>query len=89
MSWSVHFSKDALFFLNKACLSESAVIDLIEKAIHLFQGERVNVDVRKLKGGWTGFYRIRKGKVRVIAEFDFEHRSALVERIDWRGSVYQ
>ncbi len=89
MNWSVHFSKDALLFLKEVHLPESAVLELIEKAIHLFQGERVNVDIRKLKGDWAEFYRIRKGKLRIITAFDFENHSVLVERIDWRGSVYQ
>ena len=41
-----------------------------------------------MKGEWEGFYRIRKGKWRVIVEFDFNSSSVFIEDIDWRGNIY-
>ena len=46
------------------------------------------IDIKKMKGEWKGFYRIRKGKWRIIAEFDFDNNSVFIENIDWRGNIY-
>ena len=54
-----------------------------------FKGEDININIKKLRGEWEGFYRIRFGKLRIIAEFQFEGCRAYIERIDWRGSVYK
>lgn len=90
MTWNISFSGEAISFLRKARrLSEGDVAELIRKAIRMFSGERINVDVKKLRGEWAGFYRIRKGKLRIIAAFDFERRSILVDRVDWRGGAYR
>jgi mRNA interferase RelE/StbE len=45
--------------------------------------------VKKLKGDWQGFYRIRKGKVRIIFELSFEEHFVYVARIDNRGEAYK
>ena len=49
----------------------------------------MNIDVKKLKGNWKGFHRIRVGKIRVIVEFNFESKVALIERVNFRGGVYK
>ena len=36
----------------------------------------------------SGFYRIRRGKIRIIAEFRFEDSVVFIEVIDWRGNIY-
>ena len=64
------------------------VFDLIKLAIQKFQGEIVSVDIKKMKGEWSDFYRIRKGKWRIIASFDFNNHSVFVEVVDWRGNIY-
>nr|MBC8362975.1 hypothetical protein [Candidatus Desulfatibia profunda] len=53
------------------------------------KGESVSVDVKKLKGDWQGFYRIRKGKLRIIFELNFQEHLICVARIDHRGKVYK
>ncbi|MDO8474277.1 MAG: hypothetical protein Q7S62_01935 [bacterium] len=65
------------------------VKELIEKTIRYFQGGNTNLDLKKLKGEWEGFYRIRSGRIRIIAEFNFESSVAFIEEIDWRGNVYK
>ena len=32
---------------------------------------------------------MKSGKLRVIAEFNFEHRRAFIEIVDWRGNLYK
>ncbi len=90
MSWKIGFSKESVSFFNKnGDLSKEDVIDLASRAIGMFSGDRINIDVKKLKGEWDNFYRIRKGKLGIIASFDFESHFALIERIDWRESAYK
>lgn len=89
MKWSIALSHDANAFLERSTVTEEEVFDCIRKSLLKFNGENVNVDVKKLKGAWAGFHRIRKGKMRIIAEFNFDSRSVLIEQIDWRGSVYR
>lgn len=89
MSWRIHTSKNAEKFLEKNKLSKGEIFELVERAIRYFRGEQTSLDIRKLKGKWTGFYRIRRGKVRIIAEFDFENLNVFIEEIDFRGNIYK
>lgn len=89
MSWRIGTSKNAEKFLAKNELTIDEVRELIARALRFFQGEDANVNIKKLKGKWTGFYRIRAGRVRIIAEFDFEDSVVLIEEIDWRGGAYK
>ncbi len=53
------------------------------------KGENVNIDIRKLSGEWKGYYRLRKGKLRIIFEVSKVERFLFVEKIDFRGDVYK
>jgi len=88
MKWKVETSRNAEKFLTKNLVRKEEIFELMGKAIRFFSGEDVNINIRKLTGEWTGFYRIRKGKIRIIAEFDFDHSAIFIEEIDWRGNVY-
>ena len=35
------------------------------------------------------FHRIKVGKMRIIAEFNFDMQKIYIEVIDWRGSAYK
>lgn len=91
MKWTVSLSKNADRFINrnKTKINEEEIFDLIRKSLLKFEGENINVDIKKLKGEWEGFFRIRKGEARIIVEFDFENFAALIEEIDWRGNAYK
>lgn len=89
MMWNIDFSASALKFLAKNHINEEKILEKIRLAVKFFHGEAVSIDIRKTKGKWARFYRIRSGKLRVIAEFNFEHQNAFVEIIDWRGGVYK
>jgi len=62
---------------------------LIEFFLRKVRGESISVDVRKLKGEWKGYFRIRKGRLRVIFSVDFNDRVLYVERVDFRGKAYK
>ncbi|RLF04969.1 MAG: type II toxin-antitoxin system RelE/ParE family toxin [Thermoprotei archaeon] len=89
MIWKIELSSDAYKFLKRNKIPKEKIFELIRKAIRKFQGKKINIDIKKLKGKWLGFYRIRKGKLRVICEFNFDKFSVLIEEIDWRGGVYK
>lgn len=89
MKWRVEFSKRAARFIDENSLSEEMILNYAAAAIRKFGGESMNIDVKKLKGNWKGFHRIRVGKIRVIVEFNFESNVALIEKVDFRGGVYK
>ena len=89
MIWKIILSQEAEKFLTRQHLPKEEVFELARRSIRKLQGEDINVDIKKLKGEWSGFYRSRAGKLRVIMEFDFDNLSAFVERVDYRGSVYR
>ena len=89
MSWRIETSKDAEKFLAKNELTIEEIKELVTKTIQYFQGKDTNVDIKKLKGKWKRFYRVRIGRIRIIAEFDFENSVVFIEQIDWRGNAYK
>ena len=88
MRWHVELAKHASTFIAVNHIAKEDIFDIISDAIKNFQGEMVSIDIRKMKGEWEGFYRIRKGKWRIIAEFDFDSSAVFIEDIDWRGNIY-
>ncbi len=88
MKWYIGLAKRADAFINKNGISKEQIFSIIGDAIRNFQGEVVSVDIKKMKGEWEGFYRIRKGKWRMIVAFDFDNSSVFVEDVDWRGNIY-
>ncbi len=89
MSWRIDFSPSSLKFLNRNKLSENFIIDKIKLVLRKFEGEAININIKKLGGEWEGFYRIRSGRLRIIVEFQFQQNHAYIEEIDWRGNVYK
>ncbi|OGQ22206.1 MAG: hypothetical protein A3C46_00575 [Deltaproteobacteria bacterium RIFCSPHIGHO2_02_FULL_44_16] len=89
MNWIFELTREVEKFLEHNRVSREEVFQLIRSVLAKFRGEDVNIDVKKLKGKWLGFHRIRRGDLRVIASFDFDKSRVYVEVIDWRGSVYK
>ena len=54
----------------------------------MIKGEPVKVDVKRLKGEWKDYLRIRKGKLRIILKVEWKRKTILVEAIDFRGNIY-
>jgi mRNA interferase RelE/StbE len=88
MKWRVDLAKHASVFIKVNNIPKEYIFAVIGDAIKNFQGEMILIDIRKMKGEWEGFYRIRKGKWRIIAEFNFDTNSVFIEDIDWRGNIY-
>ena len=88
MKWEIGFSREAEKFLKRENIRSEAVAE-ITKFLKRMKGEPLSMDVKKLKGDWQGFYRIRKGKLRIIFELNFEEHLIYVARVDHRGGVYK
>ncbi len=89
MNWEISFHNRVLKFLKTNNIPLTEIKEIITKTIKRLQGEDINIDIAKLKGKWTGFFRIKTGKIRIIAEFDFDHKKVYIEAIDWRGNIYK
>jgi len=88
MKWSIEYSRHADKFIEKEDIRVT-VREQIKDFLKKMRGERINIDVKKLKGKWKGYLRIRKGKLRVIFAVDFEDKALYIERVDFRGKAYK
>ncbi|HOC52398.1 MAG TPA: cytotoxic translational repressor of toxin-antitoxin stability system [Caldisericia bacterium] len=89
MEWLIKYSKESEKFINNENINRSIIKNLIIKTLLRLKGEKINLDLKKLKGKWEGFYRIRKREIRVIVTIDFKNKIIFVYSIDFRGSAYK
>ena len=87
--WKIDLSEQADKFIEKENIKEDEILSIIRRFINYSKGLDENVDVKKMKGKWKGYHRIKIGKVRMILKVDFKERQILVDRIDYRGRVYK
>jgi len=82
---------EKFFAKNSSVLSKDETNNLIGKAVKkIVLQEIINIDVKKLKGNLSRYYRIRQGKVRILFEL-LNNKiivKAIVNDIDFRGDVY-
>lgn len=88
MKWSIEYSRDAERFIEKQNI-RIVVREELRKFLIKMKGGNVNIDLKKLTGDWTGYYRLRKGKLRIIFEVNKIEKNLFVEKIDFRGDVYK
>ena len=87
--WKIHYTSLAEKFIQKQKIERNTITETILKTLKFLAGENLNIDIKKLKGEWRGFYRIRQGKLRIILSINFEKQEVVVKRIDFRGSIYK
>ncbi len=93
MNWSVKLHRKAKKFLSglserdcrriREALEELA--DAMERGVIPF----TSLDVRKLKGRWEGYFRLRVGDFRVIFAIDADGKAVLVFNIHRRKTAYR
>jgi mRNA interferase RelE/StbE len=88
MKWRIEYSRDAEKFIDRQDVHVE-VREELKKFLIKMKGGNVNIDLKKLVGHWEGYYRLRKGKLRIIFEVNKNERVIFVERIDFRGDVYK
>ena len=89
MTFRIDFSKESLKFINNNDIEENDIIEDVFKVVEKLKGKNVNIDLKKMRGEWKGFYRLRLGKKRIIFQIDFNAKEIFIDRIDFRGVVYK
>jgi mRNA interferase RelE/StbE len=91
---AIKFRKNAIKFLEKANVEDTAkiqeklnqlVISVEEQGIIPF----TDLDIKKMKGDWEGFYRLRIGKIRIIFTVNIDSGEIEIYTIGMRGDVYK
>ncbi|APB33984.1 Cytotoxic translational repressor of toxin-antitoxin stability system [Gloeomargarita lithophora Alchichica-D10] len=91
---AVKFRKEAIKFLQKAFPEDVARIQAQLNQLLIAVEEQgiipfIDLDIKKMKGKWEGFYRLRVGKIRVIFALSTDSDSIEVITIGARGDVYK
>jgi mRNA interferase RelE/StbE len=91
---AVKFHKQAIKFLQKANPEDVANIQAQLRQLLIAVEEQgiipfTVLDIKKMKGEWDGFYRLRVGKIRVIFTVSLYYTDIEIHRIGARGDVYK
>lgn len=89
----IRFSRNAARFLeqldeaNKSRVQEK--ITVLQKSLDDRQAVPFDeLDIKKLKGKWKGFFRVRVGKIRIIFRVDMNSSKLLIYEIKFRQDAY-
>ena len=87
--WQIKLSKHAKNFVEQERIEDDRILGLMKRFVNYLYGHTENIDVKKMKGAWKGYHRIRIGKIRIILKTDFEKHVIFIDRIDFRGNIYK
>jgi mRNA interferase RelE/StbE len=91
----VQFSKRAVKFLKKLdAQTTERVRQKILQLHSILEADGIipftELDIKKLKGQWEGYFRLRVGQIRVIFTLvNNEIEILLIYDIDFRGNIYE
>ncbi|MDR4498748.1 MAG: hypothetical protein MRK02_12640 [Candidatus Scalindua sp.] len=92
MNLEISYSKKANKFLERNLkeITEEEIDTLVISAIKkIFRIQKSNIDLKKLKGKLKGYFRIKKGDIRIIFSLKKDKvLKALIHDIDFRGNIY-
>ncbi|MCF6365043.1 MAG: hypothetical protein L3J35_02465 [Bacteroidales bacterium] len=92
MTVKINYSKKSDKFLkkNQSVISQKEVSELVIFSLRrIILSEDINIDLKMMRGNYKGYYRIRKGNIRIV--FQLEQNEiiiASVMTIGFRGDVY-
>ena len=91
MAWKTEFRKEVLKFLESLPSEQrNQIKEKINEFLDSLEGQkRVNLDIKKLRGDWEGFMRLRIGKIRVIFKIYKDEKIVVFYEADFRGDVYK
>jgi len=91
MAWKTGFRKEVLKFLESLPSEQrNQIKEKINEFLDSLEGQkRVNLDIKKLRGDWEGFMRLRIGKIRVIFKIYKDEKIVVFYEADFRGDVYK
>ena len=90
----IKFRKNAIKFLEKASIEDAARIrDSLNKLLIFVEEQGIipftELDIKKMKGDWEGFYRLRIGKIRIVFRVNIDSTEIEIYTIGVRGDVYK
>lgn len=92
MKVKISYLKNVDKFLSKNhAINKTQIDKLLLKSIRkIIYNENTNLDLKKLKGNLSNFYRIRKGKIRILFSLSNDEViiQLIVNNVDFRGNIY-
>ena len=92
MEWTIRYHRKAKKFLRRLEDDKRNLLlnKLNELKICLEEGifPVRRFDLKKLKGKWIGFFRLRVGDLRIILRIDIPQKTIFVYHIHFRGAIY-
>lgn len=89
MKFEIELTARAQKFLKKrGRTAEEKIYGSLKKLRDYCGGEKLRLDVKKLKGKYEGFFRLRCGNYRLIFCVRKERNSILIIDIDDRKDIY-
>ncbi len=95
MEWRVKIHRKALKFLeNLEDDKRTRLIEKINELIHTLDKEPILLqshyfDIKKLRGKWRGFFRLRVGDIKIVFRVDVDNRELFIYHIHYREKVYK
>ncbi len=91
---SLKFRKSAIKFLQSADSETTANIrQKLNQLVSSVENQSIipfnDLDIKKMKGNWEGYYRLRIGKIRVIFMVDLTLGDIEIYNIGFRGDIYK
>ncbi|QLE57113.1 type II toxin-antitoxin system RelE/ParE family toxin [Nostoc sp. TCL26-01] len=91
---AIKFRKNAIKFLEKANIEETDKIqEKLNQLLIIIEEQGIipftELDIKKMKGDWEGFYRLRLGKIRIIFTVTIDSGEIEIYTIGMRGDVYK
>ncbi|MBD1217638.1 MAG: type II toxin-antitoxin system RelE/ParE family toxin [Dolichospermum sp. JUN01] len=91
---AIKFRKNAIKFLEKANLEDAEKIqEKISQLLYFVEEQAIipftELDIKKMKGDWEGFYRLRIGKIRIVFTVNTQSGEVEIFTIGARGDVYK
>ena len=86
MSYEILISKKVGKFISS--LSNSEIIKEKLRLLKDFKSqEKLNLDIKSMKGEWKNYYRLRIGDVRFIFKI-MDNKIIFIQEANYRGKVY-
>lgn len=91
---AIKFRKNAVKFLDKAHSEDvERIREKLKQLLTSIEDQGVipftDLDIKKMKGDWDGFYRLRLGQIRIIFTVYPDSSGLEVYAIGARGDVYK
>ena len=93
MEWKLRIHRKALKFFEELSEDRKELVrkrleELLEALEHGVLPYR-RLDIRKLRGEWRDFLRMRVGEIRVIFLIDFDAKTVYVYHMHYRSKAYK